>query len=251
MHRLVLAPERRGNGVGLAIMITVLEGSTFCICDDRGDVTGETSGLFADDTRFLSRFVLTIDGERPLLLSSGKVEYFSAAFYLRNPLSDGLAHDVLSIARSRFVGDAMQERISIRNESMEPQQFEVGLELGSDFADIFAVKNHDFALGDPVHAKPLPPPVQAEWDDEGLVVSFADDGGDTTQVLFSRPSEQGRWRVELAPRSRWEVVVDVFPHGDGFAHEHAGRREAARMESLEKRLLAKLGYPDPYASAPG
>ena len=34
-------------------------------------------------------------------------------------------------------------------------------------------------------------------------------------------------------------------------HEHAGRREAARMESLEKRLLAKLGYPDPYASAPG
>ncbi len=34
-------------------------------------------------------------------------------------------------------------------------------------------------------------------------------------------------------------------------HDHAGRREAARMESLEKRLLAKLGYPDPYASAPG
>ncbi len=34
-------------------------------------------------------------------------------------------------------------------------------------------------------------------------------------------------------------------------HEHARRREAARMESLEKRLLAKLGYPDPYASAPG
>ena len=34
-------------------------------------------------------------------------------------------------------------------------------------------------------------------------------------------------------------------------HDHAGRREAARMEALEKRLLAKLGYPDPYASAPG
>ena len=34
-------------------------------------------------------------------------------------------------------------------------------------------------------------------------------------------------------------------------HDHARRRDAARMESLEKRLLAKLGYPDPYASAPG
>jgi probable rRNA maturation factor len=29
-------------------------------------------------------------------------------------------------------------------------------------------------------------------------------------------------------------------------HRHAGPREAARMEALEKRLLAKLGYPDPY-----
>ncbi|HLQ01806.1 MAG TPA: rRNA maturation RNase YbeY [Burkholderiales bacterium] len=34
-------------------------------------------------------------------------------------------------------------------------------------------------------------------------------------------------------------------------HDHARRRDAARMESLEKRLLAKLGYPDPYASTPG
>ncbi len=29
-------------------------------------------------------------------------------------------------------------------------------------------------------------------------------------------------------------------------HKHARRREAARMEALETKLLAKLGYPDPY-----
>lgn len=29
-------------------------------------------------------------------------------------------------------------------------------------------------------------------------------------------------------------------------HDHAHARDAARMEALEKRLLAKLGYPDPY-----
>jgi probable rRNA maturation factor len=32
-------------------------------------------------------------------------------------------------------------------------------------------------------------------------------------------------------------------------HDHAGRRDAARMEALEKKLLAKLGYPDPYGDA--
>ncbi|MGB7542378.1 MAG: rRNA maturation RNase YbeY [Burkholderiales bacterium] len=29
-------------------------------------------------------------------------------------------------------------------------------------------------------------------------------------------------------------------------HDHARPRDAARMEALEKKLLAKLGYPDPY-----
>jgi probable rRNA maturation factor len=29
-------------------------------------------------------------------------------------------------------------------------------------------------------------------------------------------------------------------------HRHTRRRDAARMEALEKKLLAKLGYPDPY-----
>jgi probable rRNA maturation factor len=30
-------------------------------------------------------------------------------------------------------------------------------------------------------------------------------------------------------------------------HGHSGPRAAARMEALEKRILGKLGYPDPYA----
>ena len=84
--------------------LTILEGSTFCICDDLGDIDVGVTGLYAHDTRFLSRFTLTLDGRRPLLLSSGKVEYFSAAFYSRNAPVDGLAQDALSIARRRFVG---------------------------------------------------------------------------------------------------------------------------------------------------
>ena len=166
-------------------MITVLEGSTFCICDERGDIAGETSGLYANDTRRLSRLVLTINGARPLLLSSGQVEYFSAAFYLRNPVAAGLRPDVLSIVRSRFVGESMQDRIAIRNESMETQRFEVSLQIGSDFADIFAVKDRDFTLGDPLHARPLPPAVDPEWQEGGSVALFTD-GRDRTLVGFSR-----------------------------------------------------------------
>ena len=137
--------------------LTILEGSTFCICDERGDIDGETQGLFADDTRFLSLLRLTVNGAKPLLLSSGVVEYFSAAFYLRNPPAGGLPHDTVSITRHRFVGEGMQERIVIRNEGTEPVSFMLGLEIGCDFADIMSVKEYDFALGDPLNAPPLPP----------------------------------------------------------------------------------------------
>src|SRR5207247_2032172 len=87
-----------------------LLGRPIRICDERGDVEGETAGFFADDTRHLSLFRLTVNGQRPLLLSSGKVEYFSAAFYLRNPLAGDLPQDAVSIVRTRFVGDGMQDR---------------------------------------------------------------------------------------------------------------------------------------------
>ena len=99
--------------------LTILEGSTFCISDERGDIYEQTGGLFARDTRFLSCFRLTVNGVAPLLLSSGKVDYFSAAFYLRNAPVDGLAQDSVAIVRERFVSDAMQERIVIENVSPE------------------------------------------------------------------------------------------------------------------------------------
>ena len=110
------------------------------------------------DTRFLSTFIVTINGERPLPLSSGKVEYFSAAFYSRNPLAGGLGQDALSVVRRRFVGDGMQDHLSVRNETGKPVSFSLELELAADFADIISVKQHDFALGDPTHASPLPAP---------------------------------------------------------------------------------------------
>jgi glycogen debranching enzyme len=212
--------------------LTILEGSTFCICDERGDITGESGGFFLDDTRYLSRYSMTLNGERPLLLSSDRVEYFSAAFYLRNPLAGGLVQDAVSVVRERFIGDGMQDRIALRNESMEPVSFELGIELTADFADIFAVKDRDFSLGDPLRARPLPPPVWARWDDEtsSFVMTDPEDGSNaSTHVLISQPGtvEDGVvcYRVDLEPRERWEVTVDVVGASDGLAR---GRRVSDR-----------------------
>jgi glycogen debranching enzyme len=197
--------------------MTILEGSTFCICDEIGDLDGRTSGFFAEDTRFLSRLELRINGERPLLLSSGKIEYFSAAFYLRNPVAQGLAQDTLSIARARFVGDGMQDHLVLRNESAKQLRFEFALDVGTDFADIISVKEHDFALGDPLHARPLPASASVRYDGDANQLVLEEDGGGCakTQVLLSRAGQidgsRIRFELELAPRERWELRIDVVP----------------------------------------
>ncbi len=196
--------------------LTILEGATFCICDERGDVTGDTDGLFADDTRFLSRLKLTINGATPLLLSSGKVEYFSAAFFLRNPPAGELGLDVLSIKRERFVGEGMQDHLSVQNQSMEPISFELGLELAADFADIISVKEHDFALGNPQEAPPLPVAVPPRYDETNNQFVLVDpEGLGRTQLILSRRGTtdgQGMsWRIDLQPREVWDLRIDVVP----------------------------------------
>jgi len=201
--------------------LTILEGSTFCICDERGDITGATGGFFAEDTRFLSLYRLTMNGELPLLLSSGRIEHFSAAFYLRNPLADGLPQDSVAIVRERRVAGDMRDRIVVENVSAAPVCFELAVEVASDFADIFAVKEHDFSFGDPVDAKPLPDAVKPRLADGALVLVDAAPGGATTQVQFSELGDVDggvvRYRLELGPRERWELATVVHPRSNGHA----------------------------------
>jgi hypothetical protein len=63
-------------------------------------------------------------------------------------------------------------------------------------------------------------------------------------VIAREARAQGkRWRAHLA-----HLVVHGALHAQG--HDHETDAEAARMERLETRLLAGLGYPDPYRPAP-
>ena len=227
--------------------LTILEGSTFCVSDELGDISEPTMGFFARDTRFLSRWALKINGATPLVLASRKVEYYSAAFFLRNPVVGDLAHDEISIGRERFVGDSMQEHIVVQNHSRRRLAFDLALELGNDFADIFAVKEYDFALGDPEHARPLPPAVAPVYEPDGnqFVIAQETEGfHGITQVVFSERGEASdstaTYRVELGPRESWRLRVDVIPAVDGIrtAVEVAERRFGDELARVRASLAA-------------
>ena len=65
--------------------VSALEGDTFVVSDRRGDIAtspDQAHGLFQGDTRFLSRWILTIDGQTPNSLSTDDVTYISSQFFL-------------------------------------------------------------------------------------------------------------------------------------------------------------------------
>jgi glycogen debranching enzyme len=240
--------------------LTVLEGSTFCICDELGNISQVTHGLFAEDMRFLSRLSATLNGKPPLLLSSGTVEYFSAAFFLRNAPSEGLPSDSIVIERDRFVGEGMQDHLVLTNVSMQSLTFRLDLAFETDFADIISVKEWDFSLGDPIHAKPLPAPVEALFDEENDHFMLVDrEGGARTQVLLSRrgtPKVGGAsFEVTLEPAGRWDVRIHVIPlpasaaeHLPNFVERRFGEERRRVRESL---AIWKLTVPQLVASPDG
>jgi glycogen debranching enzyme len=236
------------------VSLTVLDGSTFCVCDERGDVDGiaTASGFFASDTRFLSRSVLTLGGERLEPLSHDQPAPHIAAFVLRNPLVEGLEPNELSIERERFVGDLMEERIVVENHGRRRVDIELGLELEADFADIFVVKELEPGFGWESDQR-LPPPSPHERTEGGTIV-FADGSYPArTIVHLSEPFADGdgtaRFALSLEPGDRWRLVVGVQPQLDGatplpaasFARElDEERRRAAESHAAWRASAPRL-----------
>ena len=193
-------------------MLTILEGSTFCVCDDIGDVGGAAEGVFADDTRMLSKCRLLLDGARPLLLTSRAVDYFSATHYLRNAPTARIPADTVSVSRERFIGETVTEHIIVSNEGMRALAFELDLELAADFADILSVKAHDFAFGDPLTAPQLPAEVTGSPSGP-LTLRITDTEGYSTAIRFSREPERSdvgvRFSLSLASHEKWELTFEI------------------------------------------
>lgn len=190
--------------------VQVLEGSTFMISSPTGDVVeGGVHGLFHRDTRFLSRYRLTVNGETPLALTSRAVDHYSAAFFLTNPPAGDLPENALSIERHRFVGRGLHEDLRIENHIDRDAALEVRLELGADFADLFEVKACCGFTKKGITTR--------EHNDDRGQLAFAYERGPfrrRTAVWFSeQPLIEGDtavFRVTIPPRASWRTCLEVI-----------------------------------------
>src|SRR5256884_4904 len=102
--------------MGEKTTMSVLEGNNFVVSDLHGDIDAsptEALGLFAWDTRFLSRWILTVDGQRPNVLSMDDLDYFSVQFFLVPGTGTIYVDADQSIMRKRTIGNGFSEELTI------------------------------------------------------------------------------------------------------------------------------------------
>jgi glycogen debranching enzyme len=97
--------------------------------------------LFSFDTRFLSKWVLTVNGDRLNSLSVDDMQYFESRFFLVPGTGTVYVDANLSVIRRRSVDAGFEEEIAVLNHDNQPVKLAIRIDAGCDFADLFEVKD--------------------------------------------------------------------------------------------------------------
>ena len=190
--------------------ISILDGSTFLVSGPNGDIDAgptEAQGLFYKDMRHLSKWKLTISGIVLDVLSTDASEYYYAQHFCVPPTGTIYKNPTISIVRRRLVGDGFVEHLSVLNHGTEPEQVELQLEFGSDFADLFEVKDALKKKGE----------FYQGIRDRQLVLGYKRDGFvretliSTTVQPTERTENRATFRITLQPKSAWRTEFHVTP----------------------------------------
>ena len=201
------------------------DGDSFAVFDPQGDIvplgSGE-QGYYHFGTRHLSRLQQTLNGRRPLLLSSRVREQndiFGADLTNADQVRDGeivLPRDLLHIFRSRFLWDGhWYERLRFANYGLEPLAVELGVDYAADYADIFEVRG----VKRQRRGRALEPRVARDR----VTLGYLGLDGLTraTELLFDPPpleisGDRARFALALGPRESAAITLTVRCEGPEY-----------------------------------
>jgi glycogen debranching enzyme len=226
---------------------TLKHGDTFGLFDHNGDAIaapGSPEGLFHLDTRYLSGLQLTIEGRRPLLLSSTlRDDNATLTCDLTNPdIFDEngallVAHDLIHIRRTRLLWNAACfERLAVRNFDDQDRRIQIELSFGADFADLFEVRGSARTRRGSVHTP------QVGSDQVTLSYTGLDDKLRTTTLRFgpapSRLSgDVAVFELQLPPRQTVSLFLEA--RCDGQAETVSPQLAYFRAIREARRALRK------------
>ncbi len=188
--------------------IAILDGNTFVVSDGCGDIEAtptDTVGLFSFDTRFLSTWVLTVNGLRLDALAADRLQYFETRFFLVPGTGTVYLDAKLSVIRQRAVGGGFQEDLIILNHDEKPVDLEVRIDARSDFADLFEIKNAQGKKGK----------YYASIEEGRLLLGYQRETFIRETLIRAsnrhcRVDDQGlTFNVRIDPHGRWETDIEV------------------------------------------
>ncbi|MEU8072646.1 glycogen debranching N-terminal domain-containing protein [Micromonospora sp. NPDC049151] len=205
--------------------VRILDGNTFVVSQDTGDIEAtpsEPTGLFSLDTRYLSKWVLTVNGERLNALSYDDLQYYEARFFLVPGVATHYIDAKLSVIRERAVGGSFRETLTILNHDEKAVDLEIRMDAGADFADLFQVKDEILNKKGEHYA---------EADPDRLRLGYRRGNfRRETFVSANRPARYDQrgfaWSIRLEPNEQWDAVIDVqtFAVGPGGRDLRMGLR---------------------------
>jgi glycogen debranching enzyme len=230
-----------------ASAVTLVEGSSFCISLQNGDIHPEhPHGAFHLDTRILSGWILTINGHQLEPLAAETKEPYRALFAGRIPHAEGYADSPLIVERLREVGAGIQEQVTLRNYSLDPAECLISLKVEADFADLFEVKEvrtqRHWKQTRQVEGDSLT--LGAAWQDVRKGIRVQAPGAEVTE-------EELTYRVSVAPHGQWSTVLTVVPTTEApgppppsFVHpdeDELSPRDRRRQEWVAKIPVVHMG----------
>lgn len=194
--------------------IRILDGNTFVVSEVTGDIEAtptEPTGLFLADTRFLSTWVLTVNGERLNALSYDNLQYYESRSFLVPGAATHYIDAKLSIIRQRSVGGSFFEDLTVMNHDEVPVELCIRIEAAADFADLFEVKDEILTKKGESFT---------EVDETGLRLGYRRGNfRRETHICSSQPAKFDQtgfaYEIRLGPGESWRTDINVYTHAIG------------------------------------
>ena len=132
--------------------VKINHGATFLVTDQSGSIPLDGKGdygLYASDTRFISRHELRLNGRRPESVASVRLSFRHARWHMIADSVEGAYSDMrearVAITVDRLIGlHQMHEDLTLHTYGRTPLTVLLEIGLESDFADLFEVRYHSW-----------------------------------------------------------------------------------------------------------
>ncbi|WP_274361943.1 amylo-alpha-1,6-glucosidase [Paenibacillus thermotolerans] len=218
--------------------LVIKEGNLFLLTDPDGDIrpdSDEGHGLYMEDTRFLSKMELRVDGEKPSMLASEADKgYFAAIRMMRERKDEG----AIEVLRERFIhAGVLYERVSLTNYFPAEAALECTARFDADFQDMFLVRKYRTGEVGAISGRESGAQrLSVRYEGKDGIERRIDIGWDRQGAETDDDAGLIRFRLTLAPKETTRIVFTIAPSGSGTAapsvlpYEEALRSASASFE---------------------